>query len=90
MVECFCLGCGCVFFWIEPVHGVHYLKTRRLDSCIGREGGGRTYYGDGECSGGDSGDDFVDFVGVDSESVEGGRHGEFQMCFGGKIAWMAS
>ena len=42
-------------------------------------GVGLSYYGVAEGSGGDSADYFVELVGVDAESVEGSRAGEFAM-----------
>ena len=46
--------------------------------------------GDGEALGRDAGDDFVDFVGVDTEVFEGARPGEFGVGAGGEVGWVAA
>ena len=69
----------------EPVHAVHDLggfeSCQRLWIELVRRvlGVGLSYYGVAEGSWGDSADHFVELVGVDTETVEGSRPGEFAM-----------
>lgn len=49
-----------------------------------------THHGNRQCSGHHTGDNFVDFVGMNSQSIKGVDSGEFRMGFGAQVRWVTS